>query len=337
MTQQAFARCFAILPSTDEPDGTWIAINEVCDSFDLAVSRADRHRDQSSTHTKNLSNQFHHHHDYQDSDIIIVDLTRNDPSALFEFGYAIAMKNKYVIPLTQGMAGDLPENFRNYMFLKYKSEEMNEFKINLASRLRAELSKMEADRKNEQLLKKESIAWSEFKIQCFSNRDNANLNNVFSTARKEIKILQTNMATVVNNYMENIHTALQSDLFDQLEVNFLALDPESYFAAVRADQLGKDRSEFRSDLRTALIELHERFKDKSNVEIRIYDDFPTQISYIIDGFIYNCVVSKYQPSRNNCVFMLEDRYPSLHTSFVLHFTSVWRDNKTTRKFIPLHH
>lgn len=333
MWQQVMAKCFVILPCDEVFDEVWNAIEEVCvKNFDLLVSRSDYQKDQSilsqSTHVHTL-----HHQDFRDSELLLIDITGDNPSSLFEFGYAVAQENKYVIPFTRKKVGDLPVDFRNYMILKYELDEIDEFKINLASRIRAELSKIEDDRDKLQSIKKNDIAQTDFMIQCFSNRDQANLANVFSMAKKDIKILQTNMSTVVKNYMKYIHSAL--DLQSDLEVSFLALDPESYFAAVRANQLGKDVSEFRSDLRDALLDLHEEFKENSKVEIRIYDDFPTQICYIIDGSIYNCVVSKYQPSRNNCVFLLEDRYPSLHTSFVLHFTSVWRDNKTTRKFMPL--
>jgi hypothetical protein len=333
MWQQVMAKCFVMLPCDEGFNDVWNAIQEVCvTNFDLTVSRSDYQKDQSIP-SQNAHRHTLHHRDFRDSELLLIDITGDNPSSLFEFGYAVAQENKYVIPLTRKKVGDLPVDFRSYMILKYELDEIEEFKINLASRLRAELSKIEDDRDKFQLIKKNDIAQPDFMVQCFSNRDNANLDNVFSMAKKDIKILQTNMSTVVKNYMKDIHSALQ--LESDLEVSFLALDPESYFAAVRANQLGKDVSEFRSDLRNALLDLHEAFKENSKVEIRIYDDFPTQICYIIDGCIYNCVVSKYQPSRNNCVFLLEDRYPSLHTSFVLHFTSVWRDNRTTRKFTPL--
>ena len=147
-----------------------------------------------------------------------------------------------------------------------------------------------------------------------------------------IKINQTNMTNVNNSYGESMRRAIERQ--PNIELNFLALDPESYFAAVRAEQIGKDVSEFRDELHTALYSLHETFGDYSNVEIRVYDDFPTQICFIVDDIIYNCVVSKYQQSRNNVLFKLDSSYPAIHTSFILHFTSVWRDINTTKKYAP---
>ena len=328
MRRRVKAKCFVILPVTGDFNQVWEAVLEVAEKeFDLLVIRTESH----SEHEGNALNHFTH---FQDSDLFIIDITGNSLNVLFEFGYAAA-QNKYIIPLTQGRVCDLSSDLADYSFLIYRQDQIDDLKINLRSRLRLELTRVENDRDKKQLETKTKIANDNFYVKCFSNRDNAQLAAKFLEAKNEIKILQTNMSTVVKNYIEPIQSALKRN--SSLEVSFLALDPESYFAAVRANQLGKDVSEFRNDLRNALLKLHGAFKDNEKVEIRIYDDFPTQICYIIDETIYNCVVSKYQPSRNNCVFMLNDEYPSLHTSFVLHFTSVWRDNKTTRKFMPISH
>jgi hypothetical protein len=325
MNHQVKNKCFVIMPFADEFNHIWEAIHEVgTKDCHLMVSRADSNTKQSDL----TGNVFSH---LNDSELVVIDITGTNLNVIFEFGYAVAQK-KYIIPITQGKVRDLPSDLRNYLFLTYHKDQIDEFKIDLRNRFREELERIMNDRERDELEKKNIIVKDVFDVECISSRDKAKLDTVFSKAKKEIKVLQTNMATVVKNYCEYIQSALDAN--PDLEVNFLALDPESYFAAVRANQLGKDVSEFRNDLRNALLRLHDAFKHEERVEIRIYDDFPTQICFIIDGTIYNCVVSKYQPSRNNCVFRLSDTYPSLHTSFMLHFTSVWRDNKTTRKYIP---
>jgi hypothetical protein len=325
MSQQAKPNCFVIMPFAHEFKHIYEAIQEVGEKeCGLKVTRADSHTKQSDL----AGNVFSH---LNDCDLTVIDTTGNNLNVIFEFGFAAARK-KCIIPVTQGAARDLPSDLKHYLFLKYHKDQIDEFKIDLRNRLRGELDRFKKDQEREQLEKKNIIVKDIFDVECISSRDKANLDNVLSTAKKEIKILQTNMATVVKNYSGFIQSALDAN--PDLEVNFLALDPESYFAAVRANQLGKDVSEFRNVLRNALLKLHDTFKDVDRVEIKIYDDFPTQICFIIDRTIYNCVVSKYQPSRNNCVFKLNDAYPSLHTSFMLHFISVWRDNKTTKKYMP---
>jgi hypothetical protein len=183
------------------------------------------------------------------------------------------------------------------------------------------------------------IEKDKFEVECIKNRQKANLMEKFTNAESDIRIIQTNMSTVVREYLDGIEKAIKNAQTSKrsFNVSFLALDPESYFAAIRAQQLGTDVSEFRSELHDALFQLHQRLGHYPEVEIRVYDDFPTQICFIIDSEIYNCVVSKYQQSRNNCLFRLDSQYPALHTSFVLHFTSVWRDTKTTKRYYPRSH
>jgi hypothetical protein len=328
MQQQTKDKCFVVMPFADDFKEIWEAIHEVgTKDCHLSVVRADSHTKQGDL----SGNVFSH---LNDCDLAIIDITGNNLNVIFEFGYAAAL-GKYIIPVTQGKVRDLPSDFRNYLYLAYHKDQIDEFKIDLRNRIREELERIASNRERKELEKRNIIVKDIFEVECISSRDKAKLDIVFSKARKEIKVLQTNMTTVVKNYSRDIQSALAIN--PDLEVNFLALDPESYFAAVRAHQLGKDVSEFRNELRKALLDLHDTFKGEERAEIRIYDDFPTQICFIVDGTIYNCVVSKYQPSRNNCVFRLSDTYPTLHTSFMLHFTSVWRDNKTTRKHMPLPH
>ncbi|NOT85747.1 MAG: hypothetical protein HOP02_13435 [Methylococcaceae bacterium] len=319
-------KCFVIMPFSEEFHPIWEAIKDVgIKDCHITVARADSHTKQPLL----TENVFSH---IDDCDLVVIDITGLNLNVIFEFGYAVN-KKKYIIAISQEEAKSLPADLRNYLYLPYNKDQLEEFKIDLRNRYREELKKIEDDRHRKYLENQILIVKDTFQVECISNRNKAELEKVFSKANREIKIIQTNMATVVKKYVEPIQEALK--LTQDLEVNFLALDPESYFAAVRANQLGKDVSEFRNDLRNALFSLYDAFKNEERVEIRIYDDFPTQICFIIDGVIYNCVVSKYQPSRNNCVFKLSDTYPSLHTSFMLHFTSVWRDNNTTRKYTPL--
>jgi hypothetical protein len=171
-------------------------------------------------------------------------------------------------------------------------------------------------------------------VEYIENREKAKLRPVFEDAKESIRIIQTNMSTVVAEYLDSIESALKiaKNNNKRLEVLLLTLDPDSNFAAARAKQLGIDVFQFRNDLHTALRELSYRFKNYNNVEIRIYDDFPTQICFIIDNIVYNCTVTKAKQSRNNCMFKFDSRHPSLFLSFITHFTDVWGDKNTTRRY-----
>lgn len=176
----------------------------------------------------------------------------------------------------------------------------------------------------------------QFTVEYIENRNKAKLNPIFESATEMIKIIQTNMSTVVSEYMDSIEVALKSakNSNKHLEVSLLTLDPDSNFAAARAKQLGIDVYQFRNELHDALRELSNRFKNYKNVQIRIYDDFPTQICFIIDNIVYNCTVTKLKQSRNNCLFKFDSRHPALFLSFVSHFTDVWRDKITTKQYLP---
>lgn len=318
-------RCFVIMPFADGFNDTWESIQEVCvRDCELEIARADI-RNLRPTLQDNI---FRH---IDESDITVIDVSDLNSNVLFEFGYAAA-KEKYIIPITKGEIKSLPTDLRSYIFLTYTDGSGDQFKIELRNRLREELKRIRSDREKLILEKKTHIVKPSFEVKCYVNRDEANLKAVFAGAERDIKILQSNLTTVVSEYVDSIKTAL--DKKPGLRVSFLALDPESYFAAVRARQLGHEVSEFRDELHSALYDLYKTFRNNETVEIRVYDDFPTQISFIVDNTIYNGVVSKYQQSRNNCIFKLNDIYPTLHTSFVLHFTSVWRDQVTTRKYLP---
>ena len=171
-------------------------------------------------------------------------------------------------------------------------------------------------------------------VEYIENREKAKLRPVFANAKESIRIIQTNMSTVVTDYLDSIESALKTAKSNnkRIEVLLLTLDPDSNFAAARAKQLGLDVYQFRNELHVALRELSNRFNNYKNVEIRIYDDFPTQICFIIDNIVYNCTVTKLKQSRNNCLFKFDSRYPSLFLSFVSHFTDVWRDKNTTKRY-----
>lgn len=330
------ARCFVAMPFSDDFLPVWDAIQECISNLksekhSISIIRASG----MNKADKIPENVFSH---IKDADIIILDATKCNPNVVFEFGYAIALK-KIIIPMTQGTRKDLPSDFSQYIFESYKLDELDGLLLRLRLRLKEAIKVLEKEDENRQLKEDVKTGGAEFNIKCIKNRQHAALAKQFSKAKSEIRIIQTNMSTVVREYLEGIEEAIVNSRSEKstFNVSFLALDPESYFAAIRAQQLGIDASEFRSELHNALLQLYEKLGKYSEVEIRLYDDFPTQICFIIDDEIYNCVVSKYQQSRNNCLFKLDSQYPVLHTSFVLHFISVWRDTKTTKRYYPRGH
>jgi nucleoside 2-deoxyribosyltransferase len=324
--------CFLAMQFLDEFNQVRNSIQQVIDILNsetgntsVKLERADRTQKETF-----INDNVARHID--ECDIAIVDLTGQNNNVVFEFGYAFA-KGKYIIPITQDESKTLSADYRSFIYIQYEMNDLTTFESRFRLRLQEVINSIRQARNATFLEEQVTIQKAEFGVSCFTNRKVANLQKEFEKAKEHIRIVQTNLDTVVKDYADSIEKAIEAT--PSLEVRLLTLDPESYFAAVRASQLGVDVSEFRAELHRSLSNLQHRFKSAENFEIRIYDDFPTQICFTIDNFIYNCVVSKYQPSRNNCLFKLPASYPALHTSFNLHFTSVWRDARTTKRYDPL--
>lgn len=204
----------------------------------------------------------------------------------------------------------------------------------LSARVSRDLSNLINKKFSERLaIKEEEI--DKFKVQYIKNREAANLHEAFANAQKRIRIIQTNLSTVVSEYLTSIESAIinAKNKGVDLEVSLLTLDPESYFASMRAKQLRKNVQQFRNDMHTALQSICKKLGCYSNVDIRIYDDFPIQICFMIDDDIYHCIVSKERQSRDNCLFKFSSQHPVLFESFVSHFTSVWGDAKPANSYI----
>ena len=321
--------CFAIMPFDEAFTDVWAVIKSCVtelseEGYNINVVRADSHTIDSKL-SENVENNI------KKCDIAIIDVTEQNPNVIFEFGYAIAHKKNFV-PITQTDVSKLASDYKSYIYLQYNISNLDLFSSRLRLKLISEIKRIG---EREEIKNLEDLVITEkdtFPVDCIKDREKAGLQDVFKMAEKEINIIQTNLDTVLKEFAPSIKEAL--DKYESLKVRFLTLNPESYFAAIRARQLGIDVAEFRSELHNSLYDLYYYFEDYSNVLIKMYDDFPTQICFIVDDEIYNCVVSKYQQSRKNCLFRLDSAYPSLHTSFNLHFTSVWRDESTTARYIP---
>jgi nucleoside 2-deoxyribosyltransferase len=325
-------KCFIAMQFSSAFDQTLISVKKVIETINKEVEATSvilERADFSMKGTFIYENLARH---IDECDIVIIDLTEENRNVVFEFGYAFA-KGKDIILITQDESKNIAADYKSFVYIHYEKDDFQTFEFRLKSQLQNVIKSIKQTRKTTLLEKQVTIQKPTFEISCFTNREFVNLQKKFENAKKHIRIVQTNLDTVAKDYAESIENAMK--MVPSLEVRFLTLDPESYFAAVRASQLGADISEFRFELHKSLYDLQDRFKKYKNFEIRIYDDFPTQICFTIDDFIYNCVVSKYQPSRNNCVFELPAQYPALNTSFNLHFTSVWRDAKTTKRYDPL--
>jgi len=104
------------------------------------------------------------------------------------------------------------------------------------------------------------------------------------------------------------------------------LNPESEIAAIRGRQLGFDPGNFRDQLRRAYEEAKKltTATSGSRVEIRLYDELPTQITFRVDEDIYTCIVGQPMQSRNYPVLKFSANNLGAQEALMSHFLNVWK-------------
>lgn len=260
------------------------------------------------------------------SDFCLADITGENPNVFYEMGYARAVGKEVIIISQPPKEGNsYPIDVRNMIVTEYSVESDEDYDV---------LSQKVAFLVERAVEISQSRTYSikdAYGIECFQNRKTADLFNAFRNAKERIDILQTNLATIEKNYLESLTYALDHN--EDLKLRVLTLDPDSYFTKMRADQLGLATVRFRNELHKSIgsvIKCLSGFEEKFS--LRIYDDFPTQITFIIDDFVYTCTVAKNVRSRELCTFKLQKFAAGVERSFLFHFESIWSN---ARVYLPI--
>jgi nucleoside 2-deoxyribosyltransferase len=277
------------------------------------------------------------------ADVIIADLTNNNPNVFLEVGMAI-MRNKKIILISQDR-DNIPIDLQGRIVRRYvykkgednKKSMSNLFK-ELIEQINEELRLIVVEDERDKLALKATYKYS---VQCYSNRSEVKLEDYFKDAEYRIDILTTNLSFLFQNYLTDKRNKEQrrsymTEIRDSLnktgsevKVRILTLDPESYYAATRGEQLGFTPQIFRDQLRKSLeqtLKIAAKYK-LERFEVRIYNEFPNQITYRIDDRIINCVVAQPTQSRNHLCFELNRESEGVEISFMNHFQTVWGKGK----------
>lgn len=260
------------------------------------------------------------------ADIILADLTGNNPNVLIEVGMAIAL-NTPILFLTQDRQST-PAHLKGKIIEEYnplKIESIEQLKSLIYLRIKELIRRISAE---EKVIESKQI----YEVNCYSRRELIGLEKYFSNAKNRIDILTTNLSFLFEEfsdnetcYFDNICNAISNN---KTKVRILTLDPESDFAAKRGRQLGYSPRVFRNALRHALkktqeVKTENNYEDEE-IEIRTYEDFPNQIMYRIDDDIFSCVVAQPTQSRNSVTFKLNRKQAGANNSFTNHFLNVWK-------------
>lgn len=261
-----------------------------------------------------LINNIHKH--IEQSHFCIVDLTGCNSNVFYEMGYAVS-KEKDIILISQDCS-PYPLDIAFRIVTKYSVDKDNleELTHRLVGLVWNAI---------EYLQYKTYSIKDAYDVKCFQNRRAADLNKAFQNATKKVDILQTNLDIIEKEgYLKSLEEALEKN--EQLKLRILTLDPDSYFTQKRAEQLGLAVSNYRSELEDSMnniIRTFFKYIARGQFSLRIYDDFPTQITFVIDDFVYTCTVARNVRSRELCTFRLEKFAAGVERSFLFHFDAIW--------------
>jgi len=284
-----------------------VKIENIRPTFPVIVSRAD---------IGNVAKQDLHEHvvaRLQDSDVCIADLTCQNPNVLYEAGVAKGF-GLSVILICQDRA-DIPTDLTKYVNIEYSMRRLADLPNSIA--LHFDLIKRE-------IIERAQRRWAN--VTYYSTRYDANIAGRILSAEHRIDILQTNLVTIATDYLPEIEQRMAER--PELQLRLLTLNPQSIFVNYRGAQVGFSenialyREELDSNLKTVHFSMR-KFGDR--VQIRTYDDFPTQIAFFFDEQILVCVVSSTGRSRQNCAFLLDAALPGASQSFTNHFRYLWEE------------
>lgn len=247
------------------------------------------------------------------ADVVIADISGLNSNVMLEFGYAISA-GKQIVMITDKQTKDkIPANLRGRLFIEYErsENELERLSTLIATYVRQAI----------QLVNAQTIT-DKYEVTCYRNRAVILLGERFRNASRRIDILTTNVKYFAESLSSDIKAAL--DAHSNLTVRVLTLAPESSIAARRATQLNLDTYRYRTELRESIGLLLKEFRDyEDRFQLRLYDDLPTQMTFIIDDTIITSVVSVTTRSRQNLHFELHASGVGALESFIYHFETVW--------------
>lgn len=318
------AQCFIIqpfgnkvIPGTDvshdhdEVFNALAKLRNIDPNFPIETFRADIEevgRENLATHVQSCIDK---------ADFCIADITGHNPNVLYEIGFARGRELKVIVICKEGT--EIPTDLKGVVYVTYTNKDLS----TVASRIKKHFKRISGIAKKKTLLPK---------VEYLARRDDNFIREKIRGSRHSIDILQTNLAILQRDFLDDISHALESH--DDLTVRILTLDPQSIFVNYRAKQLeDTDVKVFRGELQNALESTYlklRRFGRRSS--IRVYDNFPTQIAFFLDNEILSCVVSAMGRSRDNCAFVVPTNMSNAKHSFAEHFDRLWSTQQKSQAY-----
>jgi hypothetical protein len=302
---------FVVTPFSEDSKKVWseallpavLRVNEL-KSYDIKAIRAD-------FELKGLEFSEHLHKHLRECTICLCDITGANPNVMYEIGFARAIGKKTM--MIRQSKQEIPVDISDKFVYTYHMDRLANLSQWLETAIVKAIDAVQAKR---------TSAKPAYEIICFKDRKSADLGAAIDKAEETIAILETNVSTVADTYLPALRTAL--DQSEDLTVRVLTLDPDSSFVNNRAIQLGVPVGQYRVELHDSIQRLMTELKPYGRrFTLRIYDDFPTQITFLVDDAIYSCSISRGNRSRKLCTFKIHTYDPGAERTFQFHFEAVW--------------
>lgn len=263
------------------------------------------------------------------ADICVADLStpRND-NALLEVGAAYTLG----IPVIPFSDKELPADIRGNRYIKMELngiEENEDLQEEFKRQLRRKLLEARSEIGSTKALRYLSHA--------FQDRGALDFYSMIERCEQRLNILTTNLNYVVNEdlycgpdvgeltFLQIVASAMPKKA-SRFTLRILALDPDSNFTNERALSLGRDRQEFREQMR-ADLDLTKEFIESEDcgvsAEIKLYNDYPLQMTFFFDDTLVSSVVATSLSSRHCVTYMHSLRELGARKSYEQHFDHLW--------------
>ncbi len=284
-------RCMVAMPFRESrSSNVFSAIEDVMRNVRVDVFKVDTTRRRSLKLALDVESQI------RSADIVIADVSTQNANVHIEIGLALANEKPLLICAQND--SDVCAHLSDYIFIKYTTDKdgLGELSRQVRLRIQEILERAQLEKESRILKLQLSVKYS---VDCFRDRAVADLGTSFLNARNRIDILTTNLTWL----FEKIDVSKQSDWEcimaavernEALQLRILTLNPQSEITAARGRQLGFDPGNFRDQLQKAYdkVRTFANQYQTNRVEVRLYDELPTQITFRIDTEVYTCIVGQ---------------------------------------------
>lgn len=262
------------------------------------------------------------------ADICVADLTgiRNE-NALLEVGAAYALG----IPVIPFSDKELPADIRGNLYVQLNLERLQD------TETQQEFRRMLIQRLHEAKAEIGAKKHRSYLSHAFEDRSAVDFYSLITRCERRLYLLTTNLNYIVNEDLDcgpnenpmpflDLVAKEASKKSGRFQLRILALDPDSNFTNERALSLGRDRQSFREQMRIDL-DVTKQFIESTActvaAEVKIYDDYPLQMTFFFDDYVVSSVVAASVSSRYCVTYMHRLSEMGAHQSYEQHFDHLW--------------